>query len=111
MGARLAAEAKKGREQLTGRHKIAANDLFVVPTISFKLLHGPVIPLRGRRRATRDLDSKHQQFAVDPRWTSQRVLVAHTPDQRSHLGVNPWTAADSRSPNRADGSQSHAHME
>lgn len=30
--------------KLTGRHKIATIDLFVLPTICFKLLHGLVIP-------------------------------------------------------------------
>src|SRR6266851_4017489 len=41
-----------------------------------------------------DFDAKHQQFAVDARCAPQRVLAVHAPDQRSHLAINPWTAAD-----------------
>src|SRR4029077_11636409 len=31
---------------------------------------------------------------MDPRCAPQRVLAAHPPDQRSNLGINPWTTAD-----------------
>jgi len=48
----------------------------------------------GNLEVIRDFDPKHQQFAVDPRCAPQRVLAAHPPDQRSHLGINPGTAAD-----------------
>ena len=44
MGARLAAEANKAREQTDRASQIATIDLFVLPTICFKLLHGLVIP-------------------------------------------------------------------
>ena len=49
------------------------------------------IPADGRFS---DFDSKHQQFAVDPRCTPQRVLAAHPPNKRSNLTINSWTAAD-----------------
>ena len=31
---------------------------------------------------------------MNPRCAPQRVLAAHPPDQRSNLGIDPWTAAD-----------------
>src|SRR5271170_3510248 len=49
------------------------------------------IPADGRFS---DLDSKHQQFTMNPGCAPQRVLTVHPPDQRSNFGINPWTAAD-----------------
>jgi threonine synthase len=49
----MAESGPRGGSRATDRAlQIAAIDLFVVPTISFKLLYGLVIPLHGRRRAT-----------------------------------------------------------
>ena len=50
MSTRLTADAKKSRDN-DWASQIAASDLFVAPTTSFKLLHGRVIPLHGLRRA------------------------------------------------------------
>ena len=49
----MAESGPHGGSRATDRAlQIAAIDLFVVPTISFKLLYDLVIPLHGRRRAT-----------------------------------------------------------
>src|SRR4029077_1990585 len=45
-------------------------------------------------RRFRDLNPKHQQFAVDARRAPQRVLAVHAPDQRPNLGVYSWATAE-----------------
>jgi|SRR5215469_3218063 len=40
-----------------------------------------------------DVDSEHQQFAVDPRRTPQRIFAAHPADQRSNFTIDPGSTA------------------
>ena len=72
MSTRLTADAKKSRDN-DWASQIAASDLFVAPTTSFKLLHGRVIPLHGLRRAA---TSSSKSAQLQNRQTSNEEIAA-----------------------------------
>ena len=92
---------------------IAAIDLFVIPTIGFKLLYGLVILRLERRRLVWINVTAHptaewiarQITEAFPRDEAPRYLIRDrdTMVSRSHAGCEPWASEIGRSPHARRG--------
>ena len=79
------------REEIHGRNGFAVIAQESSPEFPC-LLGRRQAPEIARNAAFRDVEAKFQKLTVNSRSAPRGILVHHTPDQRSNLGIDLWLA-------------------